>query len=907
MPLLNPGEPIGQVGPDGTLPMVSVIFPLDPYPALMLLCAILSLFLCTRIWYGTKKSLARGVALYLGAVFLLSLFKFAEFVFASSDAKFGALKMQWLGVAFLPCSFFIIAMAFRNKPLKGLASAAAFLPGIVAVALVWTNQLHLLFWRGDLRFLPPFERERAPGYWIFSAYALVQIGAAFAIMIAAVLRARGLTRRWMRRLIGILLLPTASNVVYVLFGGSDPMSDPTPVIFALSGLLMAWTLKGFDIFEAIPYAKTVLLESIDSPIVVVDSEGLVIGANEESGRISPDGKPLEGKSIAEIVPDLSGGMEVGGKIIWPNRGIDYLVSCYETKRTRSHWKSRIFLFRDITDLVKTRRDLEKARLRAEEANAAKSAFIATVSHEIRNPLNSIIGLVDLNLQGSSLPRELREDLEVVQSSGNVILGLVNDLLDLSKIEAGRMELEAADFDLQEKVVSVVRAFRPAAEKKGISLDVDIEDGTPRYVCGDALRFGQILMNLVSNAIKFTKDGAVSVTIAPLEGADPRDEGDGRSLCVSAVVRDTGIGITPEGLPLLFREFSQADSSISRRFGGTGLGLSICKRLVDLFGGKIEVASTPGEGSVFSFTARFAPATALEAAAVPAVPAAPVGAEGFRVLVVEDDLVNAAVARRYLERLGYQTLIARTGAEAVALVAREAPGLVLLDLGLPDMDGFEACRRMRETAAQRSGETIIAAMTARVDAGIRADCASAGMYDCLSKPVDPIGLEKLLDRATAKLRELGPRAASTVRASGVSAAVEEACPESAPPEAPLIDAPALLERVDGDRSFVRELLGILVSEAPEKRAALDASLLGRDLEALRKLAHRVKGAALTLCALPLVAAAAKLESACIESARQDLSQSDPTSCGQIDALVAELEDCYGQTVAEADRYLRSSAD
>jgi signal transduction histidine kinase/CheY-like chemotaxis protein len=895
--------PDGPFGPEGFGGFANgILFPLDPYPALMLICAVFSLFLCARIISGTKRMLAQGVGLYLAAAFLLSMFKFAEFILASPEGKFGALRMQWLGIAFLPCSFLIIAMAFENKPLKGVSLGAVLFPSAAAVVLVWTNHLHYFFWGNDVRFIPPWEYSTALGYWLFSACAFIQIGVAFFIMVRTMLRARGLTRRWMKRLVVILFLPAAGNAIFVLAFKEGMHIDPTPFLFAFSGLLMVWTLRSFDIFEALPYAKGVLLESIDSPIVVVDYEDLVVGENEEAKRLSPDGRALNGRAISEIVPLLSEKIEIGERRLWSRDGIEYMISCYETKKTHSQWRSRILLFRDVTNLSKAKREAEEAQARAEAANAAKSAFIATVSHEIRNPLNAVIGLIDLNLQ-ASLPQSLRDDLEVVQSSGNVILGLVNDLLDLAKIESGKMELESADFDLHDKVLSIMRAFRPVAEKKGISLDLSIDDGTPRYVRGDSLRYGQVLMNLVSNAIKFTEHGAVSVTVSPIADAQPRDSRDARSLEVGVAVSDTGIGISQERLSSLFRDFSQADPSISRRFGGTGLGLSICKKLVELFGGEIDVSSVPGAGSVFSYTARFEPAAAVGSEVEAAASRESSGAASLRVLVVDDDLVNATVARRYIKRLGHDSLIAATGAEAIELAAKERPDLVLLDLGLPDMDGFEACRRLR--GGMGDGDKIlIVAMTARVDLGMRADCASAGMIGCLAKPIDPVGLERILGRAAIETRDFDSRVASSVRTPSAAMPASVSVREEAPPDAPLVDLPTLLDRNDGDSAFSRELLGIFLSEAPEKREALRAALRAMDFAALYRHAHRLKGAALTLCALPLAAAAGKLEAAGREADRAGPAAAGESVRGSIEALAAELADCYERTLEAVGLELRS---
>jgi signal transduction histidine kinase/CheY-like chemotaxis protein/HPt (histidine-containing phosphotransfer) domain-containing protein len=878
--------------------MLRFVLHLRPYSAAMLACAVIVLLLGAHLWHGTKKDLSRSFSLCLGSLFVWSVFKFVQCVIASPDGQLEAVAMQWLGIAYLPGFFYIVARALDKRPLRGLALASVFIPGSIVVLLVFTNNIHHFFWADyspSGAFLNP---PRAPGFWLFIAYMYLKNGLSLVIMVKVTLRSRGLSRRWMRRIFAFFVFPVLVNSVFILFFLDKTIYDPTPIAYALTAFLMGLTLRRFDLFEAVPFAKDVILESIDSPFFVVDEEGFIVGANKEAMRVSESGDSLEGRPIAEIAPVLAGEIKAGDRKVWSFRGIEYLISCYNLKQASKEWSAKIFLFRDISELARAKRETDEARARAEAANAAKSAFIATVSHELRNPLNAIIGLVDLNLR-SNPPPGMREDLEVIHSSGNIILGLVNDLLDLSKIEAGRMELEDADFDLHEKIQSVVRAFRPVAGKKGLFLDLEIEKGTPRYVKGDSLRYGQVLMNLVSNAIKFTEHGAVTVDVGPVRDEGPSGESGQRVSRVITTVRDTGIGISPAGLPMLFKDFSQVDPGISRRFGGTGLGLSICKKLVDLAGGEIRVDSVEGEGSVFSFTARFGVSRVAEAAVLPES-VGPIEWRSLLVLVVDDDLVNLTVAKRYIQRLDHEVLCAQTGAEALEIVAEQGPDLVLLDMNLTDMDGFEVSRRIRAEGGRGSGaEPHIAAMTARADPNLRVDCASAGMIGCLRKPIDPVGLQDLLKLVSAKLGELGPRAASSVRTREVAEAPTAAPTESAHPEAPLVDMPALLEHLgDEDDAFARELLGILVEEAPEKREAFHRAMNERDIEAMQKLAHALKGSALTLCALPLAAAAATLETECIAAGQEGLLPSDPTAFRKLEALAADLEEVFNKTIVAA---------
>jgi len=837
----------------------------------MIASALIALFLGARSWYGTKKDVAYSFAFLQAAIFFWSFFKLIQWEIPIPEIKFEALKLQYFGIAFVPAFFYLFARALDKKPLKGLALIPVLAPGAATLLAIASDNVHHLFWSGDPVGVMPMHPLGGPIFWIFLVYSYIFMILSFAKLLHAERRSRGILKRIKRYLLVLFVLPFATNVVFILFFIDKTPYDPTPIVLAVSGLFLGIALSRFDLFDTVPYAKNVILESIDTPIIVVDALGFIVGANEEAEKFFASTSPLEGHSLSKVVPALAGMGGDGETREWSSGGIDYLISCYIVKQGRVSWRGRIFLFRDIRTVVKARRELEEAKAQAEAANAAKSAFVATVSHELRNPLNAIISLADLDLRADP-PPAFRDDLEVIQSSGNILLGLVNDLLDLSKIEAGKMELEEVDFDLHEKVVSVLRAFRPTVDKKGLFLDIVIEAGTPRFVRGDPLRFGQVLMNLVSNAVKFTEFGAVTVSLGP---APPPELGaaDPRNLVVRCSVRDTGMGIAPAKMPLLFHEFSQADSSVSRRFGGTGLGLSISKKLVSLFGGEIEVESEEGKGSLFSFTAKFRPGERAKEASeiLPELPS--MEARKLRILIVDDDPINTAVAKRYIERLGHSVSCAATGVSALEQAAAGELDLILLDLGLPDLDGFETCRRLRaHTSARPMGEVPIVAMTARAESGIRAACAAAGMTGCLPKPLDFAALDLLFERVQENLRSLGPRAAATVHSPRTLGAEGAVPAKPAEPGTPLVDVPALLERLEGDETFMHELLSIFVEEAPGRKVAFEKAIADQDIESIRKQAHALKGSSLTLCARPVGAAAGALESACIEAKRSGLSPS-----------------------------------
>jgi signal transduction histidine kinase/ActR/RegA family two-component response regulator len=381
--------------------------------------------------------------------------------------------------------------------------------------------------------------------------------------------------------------------------------------------------------------------------------------------------------------------------------------------------------------------LEAETARAEKASRTKSQFLANMSHEIRTPMNGVIGMAEL-LAGTPLAPEQRDLTETIRSSGQILLAIINDILDLSTIESGQLTLERAPFDVQAVITQAVNVVSPAAAVKPLSLTVEVDPRLPRYLVGDGLRFGQVLVNLLSNAVKFTDAGRVSIEAQVVDGATA---GDGASVRIA--VRDTGIGIAPDRLARLFTPFEQADASTARRFGGTGLGLAISKRLVDLMDGTLQAASEPGRGSTFVVQLPLREAAAPLAAPVQAapVPASP-GVSPLRLLVAEDNPVNQRVTQRMLKRLGYAADLVENGREALDAVERCDYDVVLMDVQMPELDGLEATRRLR---ARPEDRLWIIALTAHALDEDRRQCLAAGMNDFLSKPIQLADLSAALAR------------------------------------------------------------------------------------------------------------------------------------------------------------------
>ena len=568
-----------------------------------------------------------------------------------------------------------------------------------------------------------------------------------------------------------------------------------------------------------------LAETATDVIVTVDANGRILFANPAVERLfGYEPREVVGEPLSMLAPErdrprheaVLDGVRAGRYqvsvsaarvtgLCKDGREIALELSCGEGRV--GHQRFFTGILRDVSDRQAAEQALIQAREQAVESSRLKSEFLASMSHEIRTPMNGVTGMLELLLE-ESLTDQQRKRVSVALGSAEALLTIINDILDLSKIEAGKLDLAPEWIDVRALVDDVIGLLRAMASEKGLHVDGSCEPDVPARVLADGGRLRQVLVNLAGNAVKFTDEGRVSIAVSIASATREH-------VRLRCSVSDTGIGIPAEQIPLVFEQFTQLEGAATRRANGTGLGLSICSRLIDLMGGTIHVASQPGRGSKFWFDIDV-PFANQEGATVSAAPQASAdvsGARGARVLLVEDNPVNRQFALAVLKSVGAVITVAVNGSEAVRMATEGAHDLILMDCQMPVMDGYEATRRIRAAGIT----TPVIALTANAMEGDRDRCAAAGMDDYLAKPIRPDTLRAAV--------------AGKARRPGVERSLEAEVG---------VDAAEITARIGGDSELLADISRLFVTHSPEMLEALYTAAAAGDGTAMASAAHALKG-------------------------------------------------------------------
>ncbi len=671
-----------------------------------------------------------------------------EFTSPTVEAAIVAVKMQYMGSLAIPISYcyFMFSYCYEKAPVKILKILKII--DIFILGLVFTCEKHTFYysqidWVQTTQGHGYLHLEYGPGYWLFMVCGLTVPYAftLYALIRVCIKKPDYAADRKYRLILLLSFLPVVVLGLYVLkltYG-----YDPTPFALGLtlsSVVILIWSRKVYD-FSSL--ASGILLESMSDGVIAIDKHERIVSYNPAAAGIF---KELNIRAIGKHIEELKGfplnmlGEDVREEFCLNDRfyqgHVKQISDKYEEK------KGYVILILDVTETRNYIEEIKRVREQAEQANIAKSAFLANMSHEIRTPMNAIVGLSDIIME-ESRGRKVYEYACDIKASSRNLLALINDILDLSKVEAGKMKLILTEYHIKSLVNEVLNMMDIVASQRGLMLESEYDMTIPCRYMGDEIRIKQILINLLNNALKFTKQGHVKISIAGMQAEEADLE------WVVFRIEDTGCGIREEDLERIFDNFRQLDSKRSRSVEGTGLGLSITKHLVELMQGTIKVESVYGEGSVFTVKIQQRIADHRPLAEVPEGEAQkeetlePFTAKECKVLVVDDNLINRKVASSFLRSYRMEITEAESGMEAIKLVSGKLFDIIFMDHMMPEMDGIEAVEKIRNECGENGRKPIIIALTANAMEGVRETFLSSGFQDFITKPVDRKALHMVL--------------------------------------------------------------------------------------------------------------------------------------------------------------------
>jgi signal transduction histidine kinase/CheY-like chemotaxis protein len=730
------------------------------YISIMFFTTIFSTIVSIFSFKRRKASGALPLSLMMAAVSWWAIMQALVYLNKDYDVMIFWANMRYFAISVIPVFWFFHAREFfkMQRSKSNFQYFLWFLPSAFEIILVWTNPFHFLFYTKTQIHHTDYgnilQLDNGIFFYIYYLYNYVLIFWGIWYFVIAFIKSTRIYKKQAGVMLSAVVVPLIFNSLFVFDILPFKNIDMTPVTFAITGIMLSYGLFKVGFLDLVPIARDEVIENMDDIVIVLDNKFRILDMNPQANIIfnSIVGKKqiqnIYGKPIESIISSWPEFFQKIKKLQVVNEKISitlddtichYHLKVLPIQDRNGDISGKLIVMRDITTLEVALEEAKESKTQAELANSFKSRFLANMSHEIRTPMNAVIGITDLlyNEEGNE---DKKEKLRTILSSAESLLTIINDVLDYSKIEAGKMKLERIPYSLSDTVRDSIEMFKVNAIRKGLNIRMNVTSKVPKKVIGDPIRIRQVLVNLIGNALKFTSFGEVRILIDVVERNGIEN--------IFISVSDTGVGIDEAKITQLFESFNQLDTSTTRKYGGTGLGLSIVKNLIDLMGGRIEVKSRVGIGTTFDVVL---PMEIFEEA-IDEKPIEILFSETnkniaiskLKILVVEDNKINQELIKTFLKNKEIKMEVADNGAQAVDLVIASKFDIILMDIQMPVMDGYEATNRIRNLNIENTIGLIIIALTANAMQGDKEKCIEAGMDNYLSKPIRAKELYKMLE-------------------------------------------------------------------------------------------------------------------------------------------------------------------